>query len=394
VTALAVGGSIPHVRARGPDFRVELIHDWDEAAAKLEDAMAQGRATPFQNRHWLGAWYRCFASNESARPLIVIVSEARTRDLVAILPLWLRTQRGLRIAEFAGSADYNAPILGPAATGSATETAVWWRHLCRELARLPGGCDLLRFGKMPVAMAGWVNPLSSLAGAQPCALTGHLVQVGDDYDAYRYSLEKTVRKELERSWRVFARHEGAEFRQVHDLDEALRTFAALEAQQSARMHDLGKSYSLDDESSVAFHRELIVRGLADGYVVLTALTCGEEIVATLLGIRTGSHYVMVRISNAGLAWSNCSPGRLVIERTMAMLHADGVRTFDFSVGSYDYKRRFGVSDVSLIDFTAALSWRGLPYELRDRAARGLRRYPRLAACARRAFGKPPWRQQE
>jgi CelD/BcsL family acetyltransferase involved in cellulose biosynthesis len=373
MTSLAVEGSMPQVRAAGADFRIELIHDWDEAAAKLEGAMAQGRATPFQHRHWLGAWYRGLASNEAARPLIAVISDARTRDLVAILPLSIQTQCGLRIAEFAGSADYNAPILGPAATGSPIRTEAWWRDLCRELARLPDGCDLIRFRKMPAAMAGWVNPLAALAGVQPSALTGHLVHTGDDYDAYRYSLEKTVRKELERSWRVFAKHDGAAFKQVHDPDEALRTFAALEAQQSARMHDLGQCYSLDDESSAAFHRELIVRGLADGYVVLTALTSGEEIVASLLGIRTGSHYVMVRISNAGKAWSNCSPGRLVIERTMAMLHADGVRTFDFSVGSYDYKRRFGVSDVALVDLTAALSWRGWPVIIRDRLRRLIRR---------------------
>jgi len=373
MTELAVEGSIPQLRAAGPDFRVELIHDWNKAAARLEGAMAQGRATPFQHRHWLGAWYRCFASREAARPLIAVISDPHTRDLVAILPLCIQTQRGLRIAEFAGSADYNAPILGPASTGSAAETAAWWRHLCRELARLPGGCDLVRFRKMPAAMAGWVNPLASLGSVQPSALTGHLVQVGEDYDAWRYSLEKTVRKELERSWRVFVKHDGAGFKQIHDPDEALRAFATLEAQQSARMHDLGRSYSLDAESSAAFHRELIVRGLADGYVVLTALTSGEENVATLLGIRTGSHYVMVRISNAGKAWSNCSPGRLVIERTMAMLHADGVRTFDFSVGNYDYKRRFGVSDVALVDLTAALSWRGWPVIIRDKLKRWLRR---------------------
>jgi len=373
MAALAVEGSISQVRAAGPDFRVELIRDWDEAVAKLKDAMAQGRATPFQNLHWLGAWYRCSASNESARPLIAVIRDARTRDVVVILPLIVRLHRGLRIAEFAGAADYNAPILGPAATGSPTETAAWWRRLCRELARLPGGCDLVRFRKMPAAMDGWVNPLASVAGVQPSALTGHLVQVGDDYDAYRYSLEKTVRKELERSWRVFAKHDGAEFKQVHDIDEALRTFAALEAQQSARMQDLGQSYSLDDESSTAFHRELIVRGLVNGYVILTALTCGEETVASLLGIRTGLHYVMVRISNAGKAWSNCSPGRLVIERTMAMLHADGVRTFDFSVGNYDYKRRFGVSDVALVELTAALSWRGWPVIIRDKLKRWVRR---------------------
>ena len=81
---------------------------------------------------------------------------------------------------------------------------------------------------------------------------------------------------------------------------------------------------------------------ASGYAVVTALTVGDEIVATLLGIRDGARYVMIRISNAGEKWSNCSPGRLIIERTMAALHKDGVREFDFSVGNYAYKRRFGV----------------------------------------------------
>ena len=58
---------------------------------------------------------------------------------------------------------------------------------------------------------------------------------------------------------------------------------------------------------------------------------------------------------------------------MAMLHADGVRTFDFSVGNYDYKRRFGVSDVALVDLTAALSWRGWPVIIRDKLKRWVRR---------------------
>ena len=70
---------------------------------------------------------------------------------------------------------------------------------------------------------------------------------------------------------------------------------------------------------------------------------------------------------------------LIIERTMAALHHDGVRHFDFSVGNYAYKRRFGVVPLPLADITAALSWRGLPYAWRDRAVRELRRHPRLAA---------------
>ncbi len=115
--------------------------------------------------------------------------------------------------------------------------------------------------------------------------------------------------------------------------------------------------------------------------------------ATLLGIRSGARYVMIRISNAGDKWSNCSPGRLIIERTMAALHQDGVREFDFSIGNYAYKRRFGVTRLPLVDVSAALSWRGLPYALRDRAARELRHYPRLGAYLKRALGKPASREE-
>ncbi|MGC4074061.1 MAG: GNAT family N-acetyltransferase [Nibricoccus sp.] len=72
-------------------------------------------------------------------------------------------------------------------------------------------------------------------------------------------------------------------------------------------------------------------------------------------------YIMVKISNAGEKWSNCSPGRLIIERTMAALHKDGVRKFDFSIGNYPYKRRFGVTcSAARRCRRSPLSWRGLP----------------------------------
>jgi CelD/BcsL family acetyltransferase involved in cellulose biosynthesis len=149
---------------------------------------------------------------------------------------------------------------------------------------------------------------------------------------------------------------------------------------------------LNDDTCAAFYRNLVSENLGNGYAVLTALTAGDD-VATLLGVRHGSHYVMVRISNAGDKWSNCSPGRLIIERTMAALHRDGVRHFDFSIGNYAYKRRFGVVPVALAEITAALSWRGWSFALRDRAARMLHRYPKLATWVTRALGPSPSREE-
>ncbi|WP_375412287.1 GNAT family N-acetyltransferase [uncultured Bradyrhizobium sp.] len=377
----------------GAGFRVEFLRDWKQPAARCNDL---GNATPFQNWQWLKAWYGAFADVDHVEPLIAVVSNAATGEPAALLPLIRRTKNGIRVIEPADLdlTDYNAPLLGAAAPRDAKAARAMWKALRRALRRLPGGADLIRLRKMPAETDGRPNPLALLDGAGPCALNGNLVTTGEDFDAWRHTLERTVRKELERSWRVFTRDPAAEFRTITDKDEALRVLSTMAAQQGCRMQQLGLNFVLNDATCAAFYRNLVRDNIENGYAVLSALTAGGEVVATLLGIRQGARYVMVRISNAGEKWSNCSPGRLIIERTMAALHRDGVRQFDFSIGNYAYKRRFGVQRIALVDFTAALSWRGAPYALRDRAARWLRGHPQSVERIRRVLGRPPSREEQ
>ena len=373
--------------SRAAGFRVELVRDWQQAVARWHDISP---STPFQHPQWYDAWYAAFADAEGVGPLIAVVTDASTGEPAALLPLILRRQDDIAIVEFADLdlTDYNAPILGCAAPRDAGAARAMWRSLLGALRRMSDRPDLIRLRKVPVDLDGKPNPIALLDAAGPCSLNGNLVTTGEDYDAWRYTLEKTVRKELERSWRVFTRDPAASFAIITDTSEALRILSATEVQQGTRMQSLGRNYVLNEETSAAFYRNLVRDGVGSGYALVSALKVGDEVVATLLGIRTGSRYVMIRISNAGEKWSNCSPGRLIIERTMAALHRDGVREFDFSVGNYAYKRRFGVTCLPLLDISAALSWRGWPFALRDRAVGTLRNHPQLDARLRRVFGKP------
>jgi CelD/BcsL family acetyltransferase involved in cellulose biosynthesis len=372
---------------RAAGFRVELMRDWQQAVARWHDISP---STPFQHPQWYAAWYAAFIGAEAIEPLIAVVTDASSGEPAVLLPLIRRRQNNIVIVEFADLdlTDYNAPILGAAAPRDARAARALWRSLLSALRRMPEAADLVRLRKVPVDLDGKPNPLALLGAAGPCSLNGNLVTTGEDYDAWRYTLEKTVRKELERSWRVFTREPAASFAIITDASEALRILSATEVQQGTRMQSLGLNYILNDETCAAFYRNLVRDGVGNGYALVSALTVGDEVVATLLGIRTGSRYVMIRISNAGEKWSNCSPGRLIIERTMAALHRDGVREFDFSVGNYAYKRRFGVTRLPLIDVSAALSWRGWPYALRDRMVRAVRNYPRLDGWLKRTLGKP------
>jgi CelD/BcsL family acetyltransferase involved in cellulose biosynthesis len=394
MTVLTTSAGQPAARAisRAAQFRVELLRDWKQAIARWHDISP---STPFQHPQWYDAWYRAFAGAEGVTPLIAVVTDASTGEPAVLLPL-IRCQQGkIATIEFAdlNLTDYNAPILGPTAPRDAKAARVLWRSLLSALRRMPDAADLVRLRKVPVDLDGKPNPLALLGDGGACALNGNLVTTGEDYDAWRYTLQKVVRTELQRSWRVFTRDPAASFAIVTDSNEALRILATTEVQQSTRMQSLGRNYILNDETCATFYRNLVRDGVGNGYALVSALTVGDEVVATLLGIRTGARYVMIRISNAGEKWSNCSPGRLIIERTMAALHRDGVREFDFSVGNYAYKRRFGVTRLPLIDISAALSWRGWPYGLRDRAVRALRGYPRLDAWLKRALGKPPSREE-
>jgi CelD/BcsL family acetyltransferase involved in cellulose biosynthesis len=356
---------------------------------------ALDRSTPFQHPQWYKAWYDAFANLECVEPLIAIVMDAVTGEQAALLPLIRRRHNGIRSVEFADLdiTDYNAPLLGPAAPRDARAADALWRTLRAALRDMAGGADLIRFRKVPVDLDGRPNPLALLDDAGPCTLNGNVVTTGEDYDVWRYTLEKVVRKELERSWRVFTRDPAATFKFATDPDEAQQILSTMEVQQGMRIRSIGLNFILDDETCAAFYRNLVRDGVGSGYVLVSALISGEEVVATLLGIRNGSRYVMIRISNAGEKWSNCSPGRLIIERTMAALHRDGVREFDFSIGNYSYKRRFGAKRLPLVDVNATLSWRGVPHALGDRAVRELRHYPRLTAYMKRALGMPPSRQE-
>lgn len=379
---LEVGRLSGRALSRAPEFRIDFFRDRKRAAACWAGG---GHGTVFQHHHWLEAWYGAFAK---ALPLIAIIADAETGQQVALVPLIRHVHRGVRIAEFAdlNVTDYNAPILAPGAALDAVQTRALCRALVAALRKLPGAVDLIRLKKMPASIERKRNPLASLGRMGSCSLNGNLIITGDDFDAYRASIK---RMQLPRSWRVFNRNPGAAFRMIATVGEALKILEVMDAQQQARMQSLGMEFVLDDEPHAKFYRDLVARGLGEGYAVVAALTCDEGIVATALGVRRGNYFVFLRISNAGQRWSPCSPSRLIVERTMAALHEEGVRQFDLSVGNHAFKRRFGAVQFPLADASIALGWRGIPYALRDCAVQWLRRYPWLHDRIGRALGRPP-----
>lgn len=376
--------AVPRRREAARRYRVERSADWPSAIAAWEGE--GGAGTAFQDPRWLEAWYAAHRGRTGAEPVIVTARDGDGRPAL-LLPLVRRRVGGVRLAEFAdlGLTDYNLPLLGPAAPREAAGSARLWRALRRAVP-----ADLLRLRKMPALVDHAPNPLALVPGAGPCALNGNVVELGDEFEDFmRGTLARPVRMEFERSWRVFGRHAGARLRRLTDPEEAVALLDVMDGQQRRRQEAMGGGYDLDRPEAAALYRRLARLHLADGYAVMTALTAGEEVVAALFALRTGRTLTVTRLSNAGgRDWSNCSPGRLLLQRSMALMHAEGCRRFDFTIGNYDYKRRFGVEPVPLVDLAAALTPLGLPGLARARAAAFLRRQPRLDARVRGWLRRP------
>src|ERR1700761_8785845 len=126
--------------ARAARYRVELFDDWKQAAARWNEVRA---VTPFQDFRWLGAWYGAFTEVE---PVVAVITDTRTLEQAALLPLVRRSRRGLSIIEFADLdlTDYNAPLLGPAAPRDASGAQAMWQELLAALTRMPGGAESLQ----------------------------------------------------------------------------------------------------------------------------------------------------------------------------------------------------------------------------------------------------------
>ncbi|MCX5577113.1 GNAT family N-acetyltransferase [Kaistia terrae] len=363
-------------------WKVTVHGSWQEAATLWRPFFASDSPrSPFQTEHWLSHWYAAFSARADVEPLLVLVTDASGADALA-LPLILHRDR-LRTIEFAdlGITDYNAPLLGPAAPVDETEARTLWRAV---RAALPPA-DLIEFTKVVTKIGDRPNPLVQALSGEVSHLFGNVVQIDADYEAWLRSLSKDNRKELGRFWRVFTRDERARF-VFADTPEAAKTlYGQLTAQQSARIRSLGLPYLLDEPNYDDFYRELLLDGLNDGSARLSALVAGDELVAALFGVARGDHYSMVRISTAGGEWANCSPGRLVIERTMEALHRQGFRTFDFTIGDYGHKRSFEVAHIPLVDIHESVSWRGWGTVGYEGAKAFVKRHPSIERFARKVL---------
>ncbi len=326
-------------------FKAEICKNWDEFITLRNSTHYSWASTPFQTGRWMQSWMDTVGANSRIKAHPIIIYESATNQPVMLLPLILNAQDKLYKIEPAdlGLSDYNAPVILQGLCLDKKETIQIWRSIKAVLPRH----DIMLITKTPEKIQDEMNPLYDLKNADKSPLNGNILNIPAAWHDYHWGLERTFRKEIERSWRVFDKHAEAHFKNITNTSKAMEIMLELENQQATRMTELGADYILDRPDITAFYRNLLENGISNQTVRLTALTVEGEIVAALIGVTNGTTFSMVRLSTGDKKWRNCSPGRLLIYKTMEYMHAQNFYTFDFTIGDYSYKRRMGAEFVPL-----------------------------------------------
>lgn len=311
----------------------------------------------FQSPVWLNAWFDVFGAQPAIECFVQLVEDAQGEILLA-LPLIRRTMGSTTVIETPdlGVSDYAAPLVRRAALPHLPSGAAMWDLLMPAMPE----ADLLHIRRIVPVISGMVNPLYGHPAGRQNRLAGWVLPLNAGWETYLGSLSPKMREKLKKMGRKFNRVPNAERRVITDVAEGLSVLKELERLQSQRIETKGLGYHLDEPAICAFYRRLIETGLPDGSVQMTTLLVDGQVVAANFAAVAGQELVYLRVANEFGPWARHALGLLVTEFAIAEAQRKGVRVFDFGMGNYDYKRRFGAVETPLQDLVLPLTWRGWP----------------------------------
>ncbi len=360
------GGAIPlREGAARRRFRVQVQTNLDPLPAAWGRLEATGHHTAFQTQAWLLPWYRIIAHHRGAKPLLVTVSDAVSHEPLLFFPLVTRRDDTYRWIEFAdlGVSDYNAPLVAPGFAPDERQL----RRLMREFFSALPSADLLRFDKTPDTLGDAPNPLAGHEMFHRMRFQSWGVGLPATRAGFEAGLSPGFLKELGRKHRRLAGKGEVRLQLAGSEREVVEIFGALVDQRRRRFTELGRENVLDDAVFRDFYETVILSSLRTGFASLAALRCGDEIVATLFGLRSRGAFHLLMSTMQGGKWKSSSPGNVAIDEMISAMIGEGEDHFDFTIGDELYKRDFGARPANLYECVRAQSILGAPFAFKTNA---------------------------
>jgi CelD/BcsL family acetyltransferase involved in cellulose biosynthesis len=351
------------------------LERWEDfEAARLEwSGLADQAGNLFATWEWADAWRR--HAGPKGVPHVFAVRDG-SRRLTAILPLWLTTIRGLRLARFIGhdAGDHLGPIHAAGAEHAAAG------GLIQALDELAPAWDVLLAENLP-AQARWEHLLG--AGTLRRDSTASVPIDGQTWSQYLAHRSGRLRR-LRTYERRLARDHTVRYRLADSpgrLDDDLDALFALHAMRwGAHSPGLGPARR-------AFHGDFAARALERGWLRLWFLEVDGSPVAAWYGFRFGGAEWAYQ-GGRDPSWDRASVGSLLLAHTLREAFQDGQHEYKMLRGSEGYKQRFASEAGEVVTLVRG---RGVRGRAAARLAREAAQRAVVARTLRRSLGAARWR---
>jgi CelD/BcsL family acetyltransferase involved in cellulose biosynthesis len=345
---------LPGADAEGV-LSLELHSDLD-AIREEWTVLAERCGNPFATWEWAATWWDHFGGDRS---LLITACRRPDGTLAAIIPLYLSTRGGIRMARFVGHGV--GDVLGPIC---AKQDAVLAASALRQTVAAQGRrWDLLLAERMP-------------KGTLPKPLSAHVLQEeaspllpidGASWEEFLASCSSNMRGQIRNKRRRLERKHGARFRLTDERSRVGDDFDTLVRLHHARWGE-PRSFT---EQRTAFHREFAARAFERGWLRLWFLEVEGRAVAAWYGFRFGDVEWYYQ-SGRDPEWDRSSVGLTLLARTLQGAFDDGISAYAFLRGDEAYKQRFATRDEGLETVALARGPRG---RAAISAARAAKRMP-------------------
>ena len=344
-----------------PNFEYTLEIEIHERMEDVEDQWLhfQKKAwhSPFQTFEWLNAWWQTQA-NQSDYKLKIIFGH-NDGELLFIMPLMLqKTTVAEQITWMAaGINDYNAPLILPRILAALTPKIT--HKIWQEIAVRVPEADAFHFTKQPETILNIDNPFI-LSGAKKASCSAHMLPLDENWDKfYKQLRSKNTRKNIRQKTSKLEFEGQLKFENITEqsaLLPAVETIINWKKQQLIRS---GANSPFNNNIIKNTINANLQSNLADkNQMQLFALFIDAEMVAGLISFVQKDRFSIYISAYNPEFMPSCSPGLILMVKTLEFAARSGVEIFDFMAGDEAYKAQWCSQSLNLYDSYYGLSLNG------------------------------------